>query len=97
MIPAFSKENVTYKDQDNTSYTFLPKTGILERELVAAFSTTEDSEQTVKKMDELIDKILIAPVKEGQKASDLYNSEEKMEIIKYWNAANRLTVPEKKS
>lgn len=97
MIPAFSKDAVTYKDNDNTTYTFLPKTGILERELVAVFSDTDNNEALVAKTDALIDKILLTPKPKDLKPSEAYNSEEKMELVRYWNIANRLTIPEKKS
>jgi hypothetical protein len=96
MIPAFMKDSVSHA-VDGVMYEFYPKTGVLEKKLIGVFADPGNSEETEWKMRELIDEIVIAPKKDGLKASDLFNREEILVLFRYWNEANKVTDEEKKS
>jgi hypothetical protein len=97
MIPISSRESVEFKDPtDGVIFKFKPKSGLLERELFDIWDDKNSPDERIKKIDSLIDKILLSPTY-GDKPSNIFNSDEKAKIIGFWNDANKLTVEEKKS
>jgi hypothetical protein len=95
MIPVSSKEYVEYKDSDGTNWRFKPKSGSLEKEMYLLWEDGISQEESAKRLDAFMDKIILSPIDEYKKAD--YNSLEKSKIINFWNNANRLTIEEKKS
>jgi hypothetical protein len=104
MIPLSMKNEITYKDKDGNTWIFRPKTG--EREYAFYKMCDDDNsegrkvEDIFKRHDDFVDDVLISTTAgdfQGKKPSQIFIQEEKAEILKMWNDANKLTVEEKKS
>lgn len=95
MIPISSKEFVEIKDSDGTQWRFKPKSGTLETEMYLIWENEISQEDSNKRLDAFMEKIVLSPIDEYKKAD--YNSHEKCKIINLWNTANRLEVEQKKS
>jgi hypothetical protein len=96
MIPLSMKEFVEYTDTDGIVFRFKPKGAILEREQMDIWKEGETVEQYRDKLDTFIDRILILPLY-PQCPSKIFNSEEKIELLRMWNEANKLTKEQKKN
>ena len=109
MIPLSARENVTLTDEDGVVWTFKPKTGDNERELMA-FMEEGFSDFNVARLDKLgdfFDRVVVSwkdekgrmpKIAEGKKPSSLFAIEEKINVLgDLWNRANRLTKEEKKT
>jgi len=88
-------------------FTFKPKSGELERELLTLFEESKADTLIVQadKSDGFINKILLGwsdsqnrmpPFPEDKQPARLWNQDEKGQLINLWNKANALTVGEKK-
>ena len=96
MIPLSMKEFVEFKDTDGIVFRFKPKGAILERQQMDIWTEGESIEKYRDKLDAFIDSILILPLYNDM-PSKVFNSEEKIELLRMWNEANKLTREEKKS
>lgn len=107
MIPLSTRESVTHTDSDGITWTFAPKYGDFERELMGIPEASQKmtlSEQCAK-TDEIIDRIVkgwsggpanMPKFPQDGKPSRLFAQSEKSELIMMWNKANQLTAEEKK-
>ena len=96
MIPLSMKEFVEFKDTDGIVFRFKPKGAMLERQQMDIWVDGESIEKYRDKLDAFIDSILILPLYNDM-PSKVFNSEEKIELLRMWNEANKLTREEKKS
>ena len=96
MIPLSMKEFVEFKDTDGIVFRFKPKGAMLERQQMDIWREGETVDQYRDKLDNFIDSILILPLY-ADMPSKIFNSEEKIELLRMWNEANKLTREEKKS
>lgn len=96
MIPLSLKEFVEFKDTDGVTFRFMPKGGLLEREQMDIWKEGESVDKSRDKLDAFIDKILLLPVY-ANLPSTVFNSEEKIELLRMWNECNRLSKEQKKS
>lgn len=90
------KEFVEHKDDDGIVFRFKPKCGILERVQMDIWREGETVEQYRDKLDAFIDRILILPIY-ADAPSKVFNSEEKIELLRMWNEANKLSKEQKKN
>jgi len=96
MIPLSMKEFVEFKDTDGIVFRFKPKGAMLERQQMDIWVDGESIEKYRDKLDAFIDSILILPLYNDM-PSKVFNSDEKIELLRMWNEANKLTREEKKS
>jgi hypothetical protein len=106
MIPLCTKESVKYTDADGVIWEFIPKYGMIERELISTIGGANDKspEDQISAIDDFIDRILIGwsgakmpQFPETRKPSTMFSQYEKGQIISFWNKANELTIEQKKS
>ena len=107
MIPLCSRDKIAIVEDDIT-WVFNPKIGLLEKELVMAFADTEkmSAKEQMDISDDYIDKILVGwtdnkkrmpNYPEDKKPSKFFSQEEKIQIMLLWKRANTLTAEEKKT
>jgi len=108
MIPLSCLEDVRYTDDvDGIVYVFKPKTPLLERELWILWENLKDKSMSDQSdlVDVFLEKIVIGwndphkrlPDFPGSGIRSMFNLNEKLELIKFWNKANELSFEQKKS
>jgi hypothetical protein len=107
MIPLSCRDKISHRDGTITWH-FKPKTGFLEREVLAlndSLCTDLPRDQYLDILDTIINSILIGwedtdermpAFPADNKPGPIFNTHEKWALIGYWNESNKLSAEEKK-
>lgn len=105
MIPLSKRESVTHTDEDGVIWEFVPKTGLVERQLIAMIEGAEKI-GAVERYDiwsDFFNRIVKKWTSDkmpkfGENPAQYFAQEEIIRIVlEYWTKANTLTAEEKKS